>query len=205
MKEGFIANIFAVERKHERENFEAWRKSKDANNMLLWHGTKAENVVGILQTGFRIAPSGVEHTGAMFGEGVYFADIFNKAYQYSQTRRYGRWGRAQPSTKKPAKRYIFLCEVALGNMKVLYESEQVKKLPNKIHQSVMGYGKIGPSQDENILLPNGCIVPLGKIIENKEPKFPKDKWWELEHNEYVVYNTTQIKVRYLLELRDDSS
>jgi hypothetical protein len=197
MKEGFIANIFAVERMHERENFQTWKDHKNANNMLLWHGTKAENVVGILQTGFRIAPSGVERTGAMFGEGVYFADIFNKAYQYSQSKKY--YG----GNSKPVKRYIFLCEVALGNMKVLYEAEQVKKLPNKTHQSVMGFGKVGPNKEEDIFLPNGCVVPIGKIIENEKPKLSSNVWWNLKHNEYVVYNTTQIKVRYLLELRDN--
>jgi|JI9StandDraft_1071089.scaffolds.fasta_scaffold228563_1 hypothetical protein len=203
MKEGFIANIFAVERMHERENFQTWKeKTENGSNMLLWHGTKAENVVGILQTGFRIAPSDAQHTGAMFGEGVYFADIFNKAYQYSQSNNFNHFGSKQ--AKKPAKRYIFLCEVALGTMKVLYQAEQVKKLPNKTHQSVMGFGKVGPNKEENIFLPNGCVVPIGKIIENEQPKLPPNVWWSLQHNEYVVYDTTQIKVRYLLELRDQS-
>lgn len=37
--------------------------------MMLWHGTKAENLIGILQTGLRIAPMGVGQTGGIFGPG----------------------------------------------------------------------------------------------------------------------------------------
>jgi hypothetical protein len=51
---GLISNIFAIERREEREKISSW--DKHGNKMLLWHGTKAENMVGILQTGFRISP-----------------------------------------------------------------------------------------------------------------------------------------------------
>ena len=76
-----IANIYAVERKNERNNMKNW--SKNGNKTLLWHGTRGENLIGIMQTGFRIAPSDAMKTGSMFGEGVYFSDILNKSLQYS--------------------------------------------------------------------------------------------------------------------------
>ena len=63
----FIANIFAIERQDERENISKWEKY--GNKMMLWHGTKPENLIGILQTGFRIAPPDVSRTGSLFGEG----------------------------------------------------------------------------------------------------------------------------------------
>ena len=62
-----ISAIYAIERKDERENISEW--DDYGNKMLLWHGTKAENVMGIMQTGFRIAPSDAHNTGTMFGQG----------------------------------------------------------------------------------------------------------------------------------------
>src|SRR3990167_925735 len=110
----FLKNIYAVERPNERDNIKKWEKH--GNKMLLWHGTKPENVVGILQTGFRIAPADTNHSGAMFGNGVYFADMIEKAWQYSS-----HW-RTKYMTKY---RYLLLCEVALGKSKQVYSSENV--------------------------------------------------------------------------------
>lgn len=70
-----LANVFAVERRDERENIQRWEDC--GNKMLLWHGTKSENLVGILQTGFRIAPAGVSRSGSMFGNGKKNSKIFS--------------------------------------------------------------------------------------------------------------------------------
>ena len=43
--------------------------------MLLWHGSRLTNWVGILSKGLRIAPPEAPVTGYMFGKGVYFADM----------------------------------------------------------------------------------------------------------------------------------
>ena len=48
--------------------------------MLLWHGSRLTNWVGILSKGLRIAPPEAPVTGYMFGKGVYFADMVS---QYS--------------------------------------------------------------------------------------------------------------------------
>jgi hypothetical protein len=194
-----IKTIYAVERAGEREGIKTW--DKIGNKMLLWHGTKPENVVGVLQTGFRIAPSDASNTGSMFGEGVYFADIFNKSYNYTSGVSFNSFGSGTKVLKKP-KKYLFLCEVALGNMKKLYMSENVTNLPTSSVHSVMGVGQVGPDPTGNIFMPNGSILPMGKLVNTPQPKLQPGQWWQLQHNEYVVYDTTQIRVRYLFELRD---
>ena len=194
-----ISNIFAVERVGERDNIKNW--DNIGNKMLLWHGTKPENVVGILQTGFRIAPSCAETTGAMFGEGVYFTDIFSKGYTYTSGHHYHSFGNVNNKQMKPPKKYIFLCEVALGKCKNLYTSEVVSGLPNNKLHSVHGVGQTGPDPAGNVYLPSGCIVPLGKHIRPPEPKLSAGQYWALNYNEYVVYDTTQVRIRYLVELR----
>ncbi len=47
----FIKNIFAIERRGEVERFESWKKS--GNRLLLWHGSKVSNFMGILAQGLK--------------------------------------------------------------------------------------------------------------------------------------------------------
>jgi ankyrin repeat protein/predicted DNA-binding WGR domain protein len=194
----FISNIYAVERKNERDGIKQWEHL--GNRMLLWHGTRGENIVGIIQHGFRIAPADAQRTGAMFGEGVYFTDIFNKCFQYAQSPYGSNWAGV---SKKLPKRYVFLCEVALGKCRKLLQAQNVTDLPNDEFQSVMGYGQIGPSPKGNIYMSNGCIVPLGNLTSNPKPDFAKkDEYVSLQYNEYAVYDTSQVRIRYIFELRD---
>jgi len=78
--------------------------------MLLWHGTKAANILGIMQTGFRIAPLGTYRSGNNLGDGIYFTDRFGKATNYSDIKQWNYDGKEEYA-------YIFLCEVMLGNCK----------------------------------------------------------------------------------------
>src|SRR5689334_5824084 len=57
----------------EEERYKAW--SGNANRVLLWHGSRLTNWVGILSQGLRIAPPEAPKTGYRFGKGIYFADI----------------------------------------------------------------------------------------------------------------------------------
>jgi poly [ADP-ribose] polymerase len=53
---------------------------------LLWHGSKNENWLNILKTGLLIRPSGIVLTGAMFGNGIYFANKASKSIGYTSLR-----------------------------------------------------------------------------------------------------------------------
>ena len=53
--------------------------------MLLWHGSRLTNYVGILSQGLRIAPPEAPVTGYMFGKGIYFADMVSKSANYCGT------------------------------------------------------------------------------------------------------------------------
>merc|ERR1712159_163902 len=92
------------------------------NSMLLRHGTKKSNVLGIMQTGFRIAPPEAYRSGNLLGDGIYFADRFGKAAEYSDI---SNWGYNYKQKEKYA--YIFLCEVMLGNCKFARSHSDVNK------------------------------------------------------------------------------
>lgn len=196
---GLISNIFAIERQNERDNISNF--DKHGNKMLLWHGTKPENIVGILQTGFRIAPPNSNHTGSMFGQGVYFADMVSKALNYTNYYHHYNYYGNDDKKKKMDKKYLFLCEVALGNMKeYIRATNPPKNIPGKKFQSVKGLGRQGPDMAKSVYLQNGCVIPMGPIIEY--PTNP-NTYHSLNHNEYVVYNTNQVRIKYVVELRDN--
>ena len=97
-----VLEVFQVARHGESKRFKPF--SKLHNRMLLWHGSRTTNFVGILSQGLRIAPPEAPSTGYMFGKGVYFADMVSKSANYCFTHPGNDVG------------LMLLCEVALGNM-----------------------------------------------------------------------------------------
>ncbi|CAH8493260.1 unnamed protein product [Dicrocoelium dendriticum] len=71
------------------------------NRMLLWHGSRLTNWVGILGRGLKVAPPEAPVTGYMFGKGIYFADCSSKSANYSY-----------PTQKKNVG-VLALCEVSV--------------------------------------------------------------------------------------------
>ena len=144
------------------------------------------NFIGILSQGMKIAPPEAPATGYMFGKGVYFADMFDKSFAYAAR------GYAQQDS------YLMIrCEVVLGKSKELYQGEYVEKLEHP-YNSVKGCGRRGPGYKHTIVLPNGVKIPYGPVINYHENDHEKLKQVVLQHNEYIVYNTSQIRMRYVV-------
>lgn len=115
-----VLEVFSMTRHGESKRYKPF--SKMANRMLLWHGSRTTNFVGILSQvspcphihyliyygispqGLRIAPPEAPVTGYMFGKGIYFADMVSKSANYCHT-----------SPSEPVG-VLILCEVALGDM-----------------------------------------------------------------------------------------
>lgn len=97
-----LQGIFKVARHGEDKRYKAFQKLH--NRMLLWHGSRTTNYVGILSQGLCIAPPEAPATGYMFGKGVYFADMVSKSANYCRTSKIDPVG------------LMMLCEVALGDM-----------------------------------------------------------------------------------------
>ncbi|GBM34479.1 Poly [ADP-ribose] polymerase 2, partial [Araneus ventricosus] len=69
------------------------------NKLLLWHGSRITNWMGILKEGLRIAPPEAPSTGYMFGKGLYFADVSSKSANYCY------------ATKRKNEGLLLMCEV----------------------------------------------------------------------------------------------
>ena len=168
------------------EAFEVGREGEDArfraeipNHMLLWHGSRLTNWVGILSQGLRIAPPEAPVTGYMFGKGVYFADMVSKSANYCFTSRENNVG------------CMMLCEVACGEFnELLHADYNANNLPpGKL--CTKGCGKTAPTSSQDL---DGMKVPCG-------PAGPSQYNGSLLYNEFIVYDVAQIKMKYLFKMR----
>ena len=187
-----LINIFRVTRKGETERI---NKFKDLpNHFLLFHGTKIFNLIGIFSNGLKIAPPEAPMTGYMFGKGIYLADMYQKSINYCDIIQ-------DKSNNKKVKEYsyILLCEAALGN---IYEAKRsnidYEKLPflNEGYNSLKSVSVQGPDLNKNFICNNGITIPLGNIIKYSETGMN----YSTSNPEYIVYDTAQVKIRYIVKM-----
>ncbi|CAI5467286.1 unnamed protein product, partial [Closterium sp. Yama58-4] len=174
-----LLDVFRVDRSGEKQAFRADIK----NHMLLWHGSRVTNYVGILSQGLRIAPAEAPVTGYMFGKGVYFADLVSKSAQYCFTSPDSNIG------------LLLLSRVALGALYELTSAEYVEKLPLGKH-ATKGLGMMKPNEKEFVKWASDVVVPCGKPV----PSGVKNS--HLRYNEFIVYDTSQIQLEFLLKDRE---
>ncbi|XP_021354296.1 poly [ADP-ribose] polymerase 2-like isoform X2 [Mizuhopecten yessoensis] len=176
-----VLDIFEMEKEGETAAFKDY-----GNRMLLWHGSRLTNWVGILSQGLRIAPPEAPVTGYMFGKGVYFADMSSKSANYCF------------ATKTKNTALLLLCEVSLGQTNDLLNADyNAAKLPPGKH-STRGLGRIGPDPASTKTLTDGTLVPLGK---SKDTGVKNPKGYTLNYNEFIVYDTKQIRMKYLVKVK----
>uniref|UniRef100_A0A6P8SJS6 Poly [ADP-ribose] polymerase n=1 Tax=Geotrypetes seraphini TaxID=260995 RepID=A0A6P8SJS6_GEOSA len=176
-----LLDVFEIEREGEKAVF----RQDLANRLLLWHGSRLSNWVGILSRGLRVAPPEAPLTGYMFGKGIYFADMSSKSANYCFASRQKDIG------------LLLLSEVALGdiNEKLEADHKAEKKLNGK--HSTKGLGRMAPDVCNSVTL-NGAIVPLGPA---KETGVMNVNGYTLNYNEYIIYNPHQVYMKYLLKIQ----
>ncbi|CAF0803187.1 unnamed protein product [Rotaria sordida] len=176
-----IEHIFKVERENEDKLF------KDVGNkMLLWHGSRLTNFAGIMSQGLRIAPPEAPVTGYMFGKGLYFADMSSKSANY-----------CYPTPSKNTG-LVLLTEVSLGKChELLHADNNAHRLPEGL-SSVKGLGSIAPDLKNAVTLDDGVVVPMGPV---ESTNVVNPKGYTLNYNEYIVYDTKQVRIRYLIKLK----
>jgi poly [ADP-ribose] polymerase len=87
--------------------------SKNKKTDLLWHGSRNENWWSIMQQGLKIRPSNAVLTGAMFGNGVYWANKAQKSIGYTSLDG-SYWARGGERFA-----YLALYEVHQGKQKII--------------------------------------------------------------------------------------
>jgi len=173
-----LVDVFKIDRLSEAKRFAAHDSME--NRKLLWHGTNIAVVVAILKTGLRIMP----HSGGRVGRGIYHASENSKSSSYVGT------------AKKTG--VMFIDEVALGkSYEIEVDDSSLTKAP-KGYDSVLaqGWTEPEPKLDLEIELDgHKVIVPQGKAT--KRPTHSRSNF---SQSEYLVYQESQVRMRYMLRI-----
>lgn len=175
-----IINMYSLDRDGEDGRY----TKKLDNKMMLWHGSRLANFVGILSQGLRIAPPEAPASGYRFGKGIYLADMFSKSHGYCNS-----WG-------SDGTFCILLCESALGTPnELLHDNFNASKLPSGKH-STKALGHMAPHEKHHKEIEKGILIPQGK------PEKTKHQNSSCYHNEFIIYDIKQVKLRYLIWMKD---
>jgi len=181
-----LTGLTRVARRGEAERFAGCGAGGDPNRMLLWHGSRVSNFMGILSQGLRIAPPEAPVTGYMFGKGLYFADFVTKSANYCH------------ATQAAPDGIMLLCEVALGRPKPMLQADPeltLGRVTQEGFDSVKGCGKFMPGKDADAETWEGMRVPCNST----KPSGVKGS--ALLYNEFIVYDTARVRIRFACELR----
>ena len=145
------------------------------NTCLLLHGTRTNSVSGILRENFRQPKDlpAVLITGAMFsssGSGTYFADDWRKSAGYTSMR--GSYWSSGSGGVANRDAFMFGCEAIVGQPHVALKSHPYSGPPKETH-CVFGMGRNHPSASGK----SGAV----------------------ENNEWIVFDISQIRIKYLVE------
>ncbi|KAI6189402.1 hypothetical protein M3Y97_00004100 [Aphelenchoides bicaudatus] len=156
------------------------------NRRLLFHGTLKRNVYPILRDGFDLD---LAHECGMFGAGVYFSDCVTKAANFACTQCLEE---LDPEDFNGLYGYLFLCEVALGKIQLHLDAEYEAQCLLEDCHSIYGQGSHGSTR-ETAQFSDGVLVCPGPL------RFFEDN--PLLYNEFVVYSTDQIHIKYLVKIK----
>lgn len=182
-----VLDIFEINREGERDLYDAYSK-KIKNKTLLFHGTRATNVVSICQNGLICDLSrvgiNVPITGKMYGLGVYASNSASKSIQYC----------AYDTTDDIA--CLFIVEFALGNMLKKKQADVTlssKNLPKEFHST---WGMGASSFKKYDTYDDGTRIPSGKL-----EKISDRSDSSLLYDEFIVYHEEQMNIRYLIKIK----
>ncbi|CAF4672701.1 unnamed protein product, partial [Rotaria sp. Silwood2] len=122
--------------------------------------------------------------------GIYTADAFVKSLGYCSGVRQDDGERC----------FMLLCEVALGNSQEIdnYDVDLNHPLDVKIYQSRKANGCKIPDPRYTISRQYGVQMPLGQLINCTDPKHG---YHICDYNEYIIFDESQIALRYLVQFR----
>ena len=180
--QGFKLNVIEIFKVQRHEEVESYAPFKNfTNRQLLWHGSRIENFASIIRNGLKIS-----NRKNLFGHGIYFADIASKSANYCKN--------------DQGIGILALCEVALGNIFELDGFRGLNHLPSNF-DSVKALGKFHPDIAQAHTTDDGVLIPLGEVnVGYNRNVFNK----MLLYNEYIVYNESQIKLKYLVKFKNNS-
>eukprot|EP00931_Biecheleriopsis_adriatica_P061088 TRINITY_DN36718_c0_g2_i1.p1 TRINITY_DN36718_c0_g2~~TRINITY_DN36718_c0_g2_i1.p1 ORF type:complete len:3078 (-),score=601.94 TRINITY_DN36718_c0_g2_i1:165-8072(-) len=212
-----LAAVYRVDRREEEGL---------AGSTLLYHGSGLANCLSILSQGLRVQPPGVQMHGAAFGNGVYFANAFGKSRSYCSLHQGVGFmllcevalGKTLPCDgcfpSTVVRAHVAAARQRLG----LPANTKTSEHPDlkRIERELTEEGQLGKIEDISgtgfdslhfqsgqtpeaagtVVHPAGFKIPCGQILNKDGTPVSSGS------DELIVYETSRVRVRYVLELRD---
>lgn len=113
-----VKQVYRVIPQEQQKRFNIYLKKYGIKRVMqLWHGSRNENWLSIIQNGLKLRPDAII-TGKMFGDGIYFAPSSMKSWGYTSFRG-TYWAKG---TQNQA--FMALYATAYGNPKDVYASQR---------------------------------------------------------------------------------
>lgn len=129
------------------------------NTLPLWHGTRTQNVTGILTKGLLIRPAGAIITGAMYGNSIYLAPQASKSVNYSSLSS-SYWAKGNDKVA-----YMFIADAALGNPLMARGPYQYTPTNIKPNHSVWAKGGQSGVINDEVMIYNTKQFNLRYLVE----------------------------------------
>ena len=160
-----IKNIFKITESINDINFNPNNFKK---RYILFHGTKAENILGILSEGLKISPAQAKFTGSSYGEGIYLSDAYNVSIYYTKNQLFLKNDIKKENENE--RTFMLLVEAALGENKKDYTNHMANIDNEDVYITEDGYGifKLKTPRSFNngvIVVHNAMNVRVKYIIE----------------------------------------
>ena len=135
-----IKNIFKIKNSINDINFNPNNFKK---RYIFCHGTKTENILGILSQGLKISPVQANFSGQSYGVGIYLSNSYNVSINYSKNKQ---------DINKDERFFMLLVEAALGEEKNDYNVYRTNLNFNNVYMTEEGYGIFNLVQSEGIIV-----------------------------------------------------
>lgn len=151
-----------VDMEQNRKEYEAYKKQHHiTEEKILYHGSKNRNYWSIIQNGLMIHPtSSVTRSGAMFGNGLYFATKAKKSLGYSSLSG-SFW-----ASGHEANAALLLCKVAVGKSKHLNEFDPEVSTWNEAACRKAGYDSVFAHASDHPSLGSGRLYNDEIVVYN---------------------------------------
>lgn len=151
-------------------------KAKDKKTMLLFHGSRSENWLGIIKSGLVLHPNAVT-TGKLFDHGIYFADVADKSLGYIGG---GRWN----SSSGDNDNWLAVYDVHVGKQATIEDITRIIKTNPSVYSLKPDLAKFVPD--------NGFDSYFAD--HNIETRY------NLARDEFIIYNEHNCTIKYLIHL-----
>ncbi len=159
-----VRRVYEVKPTAQLEKHMDYRRARGINEdgvRYLWHGSRNENWLSIMENSLMLNPVSAVRTGAMFGPGIYFAPSCEKSWGYTSFRG-TYWASGRSNTA-----FMGLYECAYGNPYVVQSAGRytLSTLDKMGKDCVHAYAGCSGLRNEEIVFYDEAAMCLRYLVE----------------------------------------